>query len=230
MSTAFGLLCGISWTATYLLMIRVGLRERTYAIPLPAFTLNISWEFMFTFVRPYGDVQLYVNALWVSLNCVIGYTIVRHGPVEFPQLSRRLFYACLAVMFLVAYPVLYLFSVQFDPPGTGMYSANLLNLVMSGLFVGMLIGRRGSRGQSVAIAATKMVGTACSTLSNLTAADPPADQHGGLLPMLYIGCFLLDLLYLCALIVVRKRERRTTSDMVSEPAGTPWRTAANPQS
>jgi hypothetical protein len=45
---------GVLWTITYLLIIRRGVLDRTYGMPLVALCANLSWEFIFSFVFPHG--------------------------------------------------------------------------------------------------------------------------------------------------------------------------------
>ncbi len=52
MITAFGLASGIFWIITYACVIRQGLLDRTTAMPFLALAMNITWEFLFTFVYP----------------------------------------------------------------------------------------------------------------------------------------------------------------------------------
>ncbi len=51
-SMAICLVGNAAWFAAYLLVIVVGFRERTYAIPLVAVAMNLSWEFIFGFLTP----------------------------------------------------------------------------------------------------------------------------------------------------------------------------------
>ena len=48
------LLSGVAWTVVYVDAIRVGFRDRTYAIPVAALALNIAWESIYA-VRSLGD-------------------------------------------------------------------------------------------------------------------------------------------------------------------------------
>jgi hypothetical protein len=201
-STALAVGAGLCWTLAYLLIIRVGLRERTYGMPIVAFAANISWEFIYAFVRPSNGVQHTINIVWFLLDCVIGYTIVRFGPDEFPYLSRSVFYGCFLALLGFAYPAVNLFGTQFDV-GDGLVSAFAMNLVMSALFISMFMARPAGRGQSVGIATAKLAGTAFASASVAVKSDLAARYHGGLLPYLYIACFLLDLVYLGLLLSLR---------------------------
>ena len=195
MSTALAVGTGLCWTLAYLLIIRVGLRERTYGMPIVAFAANISWEFLYSFVRPSHGVQHIINIVWFLLDCAIGYTVVKFGPREFPYLSRRAFYGCLVALLALAYPAVDLVGTQFDA-GDGAYSAFAMNLMMSALFLSLFTARPAGRGQSVGIATAKLAGTAFASGSLAVRSDLAARYHGGLLTYLYIAIFVLDLVYL----------------------------------
>jgi len=201
-STALAVGAGLCWTLAYLLIIRVGLRERTYGMPIVAFAANLSWEFVYAFVRPSNGVLHVINVVWFLLDCVIGYTVVRFGPDEFPYLSRRVFYGCFIALLAFAYPAVNLFGTQFDA-GDGLFSAFAMNLVMSGLFIAMFTARPAGRGQSAGIATAKLAGTAFASGSVAVKGDLAARYHGGLLPYLYIATFILDLVYLGLTLSVR---------------------------
>src|SRR5579883_3403907 len=68
MVTALLLATGGFWTAAYVLLIRVGVRERTFGMPVAAFATNISWEFMFAFVRSPVGVQQWINVVWFGFD------------------------------------------------------------------------------------------------------------------------------------------------------------------
>ncbi len=202
MSTALAAGAGLCWTLAYLLIVRTGLRERTYGMPIVAFCCNISWEFIYGFVRPSPGIQHVVNIVWFLLDCAIGYTVVRFGPGEFPYLPRRVFYGSLIVLLGFAYPAVDLVGTQFDA-GAGVYSAFGMNLMMSALFIAMFTARPAGRGQSVGIATAKLAGTALAAGAMAVKGDTAARYHGALLPYLYIATFVLDLVYLGLILSVR---------------------------
>ncbi|MEU9989343.1 hypothetical protein AB0E10_21620 [Streptomyces sp. NPDC048045] len=213
--TAFLLGTGLFWTAAYVLLIRTGLRERTFGMPVVAFATNFSWEFMFSFVRPPSAVMQGINIVWFCFDLAIGYTVVRFGRAEFPYLPDRLFLPALAVLIALAYPGMNYASEQFDE-GVGAITAFGSNLAMSGMFLAMLAARRSTRGQSPGIAVTKLVGTACASLALLTDPDGAPRYDSALMYYLYIGCFVLDLAYVYAVFAVRRAER--TSRAAEIPA------------
>ena len=219
--TAFLLGTGLFWTAAYVLLIRTGLRERTFGMPVVAFATNMSWEFMFAFVRPPSGVMHVINIVWFGFDLAIGYTVVRFGRAEFPYLPARLFLPALAVLLALAYPGMNYASEQFDE-GVGAITAFGSNLAMSGMFLAMLAARRGTRGQSLGIAVTKLLGTACASLSMLTDPEGAPRYDHALMYYLYIGCLVLDLAYAYAVFAVPRAERTTDSPEV--PAQSALRT------
>jgi hypothetical protein len=60
--------------------------------------------------------------------------------------------------------VQWLLIAEFGVHDAGRYSAFLQNLLMSGLFIAMLVVRRGLRGQTLTIAIAKWLGTLAPTI------------------------------------------------------------------
>ncbi|MFF4394311.1 hypothetical protein [Streptomyces sp. NPDC001480] len=201
--TAFLLGTGLFWTAAYVLLIRTGLRERTFGMPVVAFATNISWEFMFSFVRPPSGLMQVINIVWFCFDLAIGYTLVRFGRAEFPYLPRPLFLPALAAVLLLAYPGMNFASEQFDH-GEGALTAFGSNVAMSAMFLAMLAARRGVRGQSLAIALTKLIGTGCASLTLLTDPDAVPRHETALMHYFYVACFVLDAAYAYAVYAVRR--------------------------
>ncbi|MEU6283077.1 hypothetical protein [Streptomyces sp. NPDC047028] len=216
--TALLLGTGLFWTVVYVLLIRTGLRERTFGMPVVAFATNISWEFMFAFVRPAPGVMHVVNIVWFCFDLAVGYTVVRFGRAEFPYLPDRFFLPALALLLALAYPGMNYASEQFDE-GVGTFTAFGSNLAMSGMFLAMLAARRGSRGQSPGIAVSKLLGTACASASMLTDPDRAARYDSALMYYLYAGCLLLDLAYAGAVFAVRRAEAATGREAAEPVAG-----------
>lgn len=213
---------GLFWTIGYVLLIRVGLREKTYGMPIVAFAMNFSWEICFAFVRrPPGGLH-WINVIWFMLDCGIAYTVVRYGPCEFPYLTRWQFYSALTTLIALAYVGLNEASLQFDG-GWELITAFGVNLTMSGLFLAMLASRRSTRGQSVGIAGAKLLGTSFASASMLASSELHARYSTPLLLYMYTACLLLDLAYLGALMLVRRHE--TTTEAASRTAETCLRPA-----
>lgn len=158
---------GLAWTLVYVEAIRLGFRDRTFAIPVAALALNFAWEAIYT-IQGFGtalSVQTFVNLAWALADVVIVYTYLRFGRREFTaQLTGAMFAGWSALLFGASFAVQLLFISEFGVSAAARYSAFLQNLLMSGLFISMLMARRGLRGQSLTIAVAKWVGTLAPTL------------------------------------------------------------------
>src|SRR6202790_3423797 len=67
---------GICWTIVYIEGIRVGFRDRSYAIPFLALALNIAWELLHTVFgfRAGVSTQTIINGVWFAFDVGILYT------------------------------------------------------------------------------------------------------------------------------------------------------------
>ena len=181
---------GLFWTLTYILIIRRSWRDKTYGMPMVAICANISWEFIYSFVYPHPQPQLYIDYLWLLFDLGILLLYLRFGKKEFtPQLSPSLFLP--TFLFTLAFAALtILFISQEFKEYIGVYAAFAQNLVMSILFIHLFLKREDAAGQSLYIALCKMIGTVFpSVLFYLYF------PHSYLLILLYLGIFIFDLIY-----------------------------------
>ncbi|MFJ3923271.1 hypothetical protein [Streptomyces sp. NPDC090022] len=213
---------GLAWTIVYVEAIRVGLAQRTYAMPVAALALNFAWESIYS-VRELSQglsAQGAVNVVWALADVVIIHTFLRHGRAEFPAfVTRARFAVGSAVLFGSAYAVQLLFLAHFGGHDAVRYSAFLQNLLMSGLFIAMLLARRGPRGQSLTIAVAKWLGTLAPTLLF------GVMEGSGFILGLGILCSVFDLAYIAALLALRRNPDALTSpasptSVTSHPVGT----------
>ncbi|MFD9337941.1 hypothetical protein ACFWBF_26600 [Streptomyces sp. NPDC060028] len=186
------LVSGVAWTVVYVEAIRVGLRDRTYAMPVAALALNFAWESTYAVNEFLGGVsaQGVVNVVWAVADLVIVYTYLRFGRAELPELvTRPLFAAWSVLVFGSAFAVQWLFLAHFGTHDATRYSAFLQNLLMSGLFIALYAARRGPRGQSLVIAVAKWLGTLAPTILFGVIEDAPFILGLGIL------CSVFDLAY-----------------------------------
>jgi hypothetical protein len=208
--------CGVLWTLAYLLIIRRGLLDRTYGMPLVALCANLSWEFIFSFVYPHDLPQRAVNVVWFSFDLVILLQVLRYGPREFAGLTGRALYAMLTLALATSLGVVLSITYEFDD-FDGAYSAFGSNLIMSGLFLTMLRARRSLRGQSVWIALSKMGGTALASCA-FYFYNP--DYAGSvLLPFIYVAILVFDGIYAGAVIAYARRRRKPDRKVHNSLAG-----------
>ena len=166
MITFLTALSGLAWTIVYIESIRIGFKHKTYAIPMAALALNVSWEWLYAAhdLTGGGSMQGYINLAWAAADLLIVYTYLRFGRTELPAfVTRSMFGAWSVAVFAAAGIVEWIFIAQFDWHDAARNSAFLQNLLMSGLFVAMLVARASSRGQSMIIAVGKWVGTLAPT-------------------------------------------------------------------
>ncbi|SRR5258708_11784683 len=141
---------GLAWTIVYFESIRVGFRDRTYAIPIAALALNFAWESTHAAhdLATSVAVQAVVNLIWALADLAIVFTYFKFGPAELPRFVTRTMFAAWGILiFGVCYLVQWLFIARFGWHDASRYTAFLQNALMSGLSVQMLVARRGFRGQ-----------------------------------------------------------------------------------
>jgi hypothetical protein len=222
MALALTLLSGVAWTVVYVVAIRIGFQQRTYAIPAVALALNIAWESIYGIRGLATDtsVQTFVNLAWATADVVIVYTYLRYGRRELPEfVSRPTFLVWSLLIFATAYIVQWLFIVEFGWAEASRYSAFLQNLLMSGLFIAMFVARQGSRGQSIVIAVAKWIGTLAPTIVFGILAGSGFVLGVGLL------CSVFDLAYLGLLLWARRNLPLGQAARVDDTAGGQARSA-----
>lgn len=190
------LISGVAWTVVYVEAIRVGLRDRTYAMPVAALALNFAWESTYA-VREFTvgvSAQGIVNVVWALADIVIVYSYLRYGRAELPGfVTRPLFAFWSVLLFASAFAVQWLFLAHFGHHDSSRYAAFLQNLLMSGLFIAFYASRRGPLGQSLVIAVAKWLGTLAPTILFGVIEDAPFILGLGLL------CSVFDLAYIALL-------------------------------
>lgn len=183
---------GIFWSLTYILIIRQGFKDRTYAMPMAALFANISWEVIFSFLHPHSPPQLYINYVWFSLDVLIVFQFLKFGKPEFPKFSTRQFYFMFSFGLAMAFFAVLFVTYEFED-WQGAYAAFGQNLMMSVLFIAMFLNRGGLRGQSFSIALLKMLGTGVSSLAFYL--YQPISEGSFLMPFLYVSIFACDAVY-----------------------------------
>ena len=193
--TVLTLISGVSWTIVYLAIIYRGFKDKTYGMPFFALALNITWEFLFSFL--FGgelSLQLVINIAWFFFDVVILYTYFRFGREEFPEsVDSKWFVPWTVWILAVGFITQYFTVLEFPGLPGAMYSAFVINLVMSILFIGMLVRRDSVDGQSMGVAVFKWLGTAAPTLLFYLVSG------SNLVLVLGILIFVFDLIYIAML-------------------------------
>lgn len=195
------LLCGICWTITYIKLIYLGFKEKTYGMPFIALALNFSWEALYSYISLkyyFFSVQTWIILIWMVLDILIVVTYLNYGKKYFPKhCSPKYFAPWTLIIFIMCFALQFIFYIQFNDLGK-VYSGFLQNIVMSILFICMLVHRNDLKGQDLTIAISKWIGTLAPTL-----------LYGliyGNKFTLVIGlfCSIFDLIYICSLKNIKK--------------------------
>jgi hypothetical protein len=160
---------GFCWTWVYIECIRIGLKQKTYAMPLFALALNFAWEVVYSYLGVTENAtitaQTVVNICWAFADVFIIATWLRFGGRYWPErLGGLTFFAWGALVFCVSFVIQVLFVREFGTAAGARYSAFLQNLLMSVLFIDMFFKRKGAEGQSLIIAVNKWIGTLAPTI------------------------------------------------------------------
>jgi hypothetical protein len=200
---------GVCWTIVYIDGIRIGFRDKSYAIPFYALALNFAWELLYTYFgfRTNGvTVQNVFNTVWFAFDVGILFTYFKFGRKYFrgfrdqpPATARganKDFISWSVLGLITAFAVQYAFRREFGVSKAAAYSAFPQNLIMSILFIGMLVKRGSREGQSLTIAVNKWVGTLAPTI--LYGAIGEGGFPRGSFFILIIGlfCSVFDVIYI----------------------------------
>lgn len=204
---------GVCWTIVYVDGIRVGFRDKSYAIPFYALALNFAWEALYTYhgFRINGvDAQNIFNAVWLAFDIGILYTYFRFGGKDFRAFpdhppatadgTDKLFIAWSVLGLVTAFAVQYAFRREFGVAKGAAYSAFPQNLIMSILFITLLAKRRSREGQSLLIAVSKWIGTLAPTILYGLIGQGGFPNGSFLIVTVGILCSVFDLIYIWLLM------------------------------
>ncbi|MBI3346291.1 MAG: hypothetical protein HY020_03655 [Burkholderiales bacterium] len=180
----------VGWLVAYVVIIRRGLIDRSYGMPLVPLCINIAWEFVFGVLHADQPPMNLVNIAWLAADLGILWTYWRHGRAEFPALLPRWSFVpvYLAVQVLALWGVLAI-TYQFRD-WTGSYTGWGENLVIPAALIAMLLRRGDTRGQSIYVALATLVGSFA-----LVPLEWRITGAGPLMLFLYAGFIGLGLIY-----------------------------------
>ena len=212
---------GVCWTIVYIDGIRVGFRDKSYAIPFYALALNLAWEALYTYhgFRINGvDAQNIFNAAWLTFDIGILYTYFRFGrkyfggrlfnppadasgpdktgPPATAGGSDKNFIGWSVLGLITAFAVQYAVIREFGVAKGAAYSAFPQNLVMSILFIAMLAKRGSREGQSLLIAVSKWIGTLAPTILYGILGQGGFPRGSFLILTVGVFCSVFDVIYI----------------------------------
>jgi hypothetical protein len=219
---ALTVISGVCWTIVYIDGIRIGFRDKSYAIPFYALALNFAWELLYTYFgfRTNGvTVQNVFNSIWFAFDVGILYTYFKFGRKYFvpfrdepPASTARSasgpdknFIAWSILGLITAFAVQYAFRREFGVSKATAYSAFPQNLIMSILFIGMLVKRGSREGQSLTIAINKWIGTLAPTILYGAIGEGAFPRGSFLILTVGVFCSVFDVIYIWLLAKTRRK-------------------------
>ncbi|KAJ7154173.1 hypothetical protein C8R46DRAFT_1297887 [Mycena filopes] len=147
-------LCGILWTAAYVLYVRQARADESYGMPLFALVANISWEFVYTFVRPVHGIGRLFHFPWVFVDGLLLLETIKYGPSQWRDSSPLVadhFPLLVSLALLAALSAQWAFAQQFYDSNSCFWSAYFCQNVLSWGSLWMLISRGNPSGHSLLI-------------------------------------------------------------------------------
>ena len=204
------LLSGVAWTIVYFDGIRIGIKDKSYAIPFWALALNFTWELLHSILGAIEvgfDAQIIVNIVWVLCDIGILYTYFKYGMKYFPKnRSRNDFILWSVGGIIVSFMLQYMFMHEFTLVIGRSYAAFLQNLLMAILFIVMLVQRDSSEGQTMLIAWCKFIGTLAPTLYFGVVGHPNFNNESNMF-ILVIGV-MTAIFYVSYIIMLGNQKRK----------------------
>lgn len=197
--------CFVFWLAAYVLIIRRGLKDRTFGMPITALCGNIAWEVLFSHVfKPDYRLVEYGNTAWVLLDLGILYTAWKYAPADFKnplaaRWVRPMIPLGIGLAMLVWVPFVNTYK---DTQGYFLGWADAF--AMSLLFIALLLRRDSVQGQSVWIALAMFLGNVSAFFWVKFYPTPVLDPWVNLCFMLGTGFF--NVIYIC-LVWAKCREQ-----------------------
>ena len=153
----------IVWVFVYILMIRRGVIDKSYGMPVVALCFNLSWEFYFTFIVDGSLVNRIGYGSFLLFDLGVLYTCLRYGKDDFGwPIFKENFYAFVALITLVSFVMLYMFVTSFND--YGILITLFAQLIFSTLLIVMIIRRNSVKGQSLYIGLGILIGDSCGLI------------------------------------------------------------------
>jgi len=210
---AYGLLMltsGLCWTCAYIIYI-VACRDGTYrGVPFAALILNLSWEFVFSFVwiEQMGAVQRNVNRIWFFFDCFLFLQYARcaylqnksSSAQEAMNLQQMMVSVAQYTLLAVTLAAMLICLIRELHDYSGIYMAFGQNVVMSILFTWEIWNTITTTtkdfhfSSTVAAGTLRCVGTLAASLA-IGQWVRASVKTTPLLMFLFVGCFVWDIMY-----------------------------------
>ncbi|KAL7952663.1 hypothetical protein V8C34DRAFT_322699 [Trichoderma compactum] len=227
-SNAFSAICGILWSASYVLLTLRAFRDHSYGMPIFALCLNITCEFIYGFIYPPDPFNTIIFAGWAIIDVFLFTATLRYGKQEWrhaPMVANNL---ALIIVFLGT-PVAFWLQMAFASeliPVIGRqivwYGTGPVQIILSLGGVMQLASRHHTRGHSFNIWWTRAVGTLAANACFLYRAVEWPERFGyaaGPISFFYMaGATFIDLVYIITYYVVKDYESKVAEQGKKRPA------------
>lgn len=224
MAFVWGAPAAIGWLFAYFDLVRLGFKQKTYGMPMTALALNLVWEFVYAYMYWTHDGMFYggyfmaiVNTCWAIVDVVILITHIKYGKEDFVRFAKEQWFHPYLILNLVMAVVLQITWLQAYGVAANGCTAIIQNIPMSMLFIFLLCIRKSTKGQSMAIAIGKMVGTmgATAAIAWFDSLRDPLNVAGGII------CFVFDMIYCVMLYKQFQAEGKNPWHPLREPEREP---------
>jgi hypothetical protein len=204
----------VFWSAGYVLMIRRGWKDKTFAEPVVVSCVNLAWEFLFSFHYTVRTFARYGNIAWMALSAVLVWMAWRFGPEDFanPLVKSALrpsMVAMLGACLLLEWGFVEAYQDYF-----GKALGSVTAVINAAMFLALLLRRGSVRGQSVYIALAMLLGNLCTLylvlqpFPHLPPPEPPAPPETPpvLVKSLFAVLLPLNVAYVVMIIAQCRKE------------------------
>jgi hypothetical protein len=163
---AVGVVMFGAWTACYLVIIVRCFKQKTYGIPVINSSLNICWEFIFSFnlAGALSEAIRWGNRFWLIPDTFIVLQTFLYGKDQqtHPWVKKH-FYTIVTLTLIACFIGEYQFLIYFNDL-YGVLLSLLIDFLMSALFLNMALQRTDLRGIPLSGTCFKMIGNVASVI------------------------------------------------------------------
>jgi hypothetical protein len=201
------LILTLFWIIAYLLMIRRGVLDKSYGIPMIALCLNVSWEFYFTFLTNIQMTYRMANGLFFIFDLGVLYTCYRYGREDFDwPILKQHFLTFLTASLALSLVGVYAFVTAFGDTYGGLFAA-INTPLYSALLIAMLLRRNSVKGQSLYIGLAILIGDAAGYLpTHFAQQQGQVDVPPAWISTYYAYTLLLNAVYVGIYWYVARRD------------------------
>lgn len=158
-----------AWTVVYVLMIRRGIKDKSYGMPVIALCVDIGWETYYTFFAASPLANKVGVGLYLITDLGVLATCLKYGKSDFDSpMIKKHFNGMVVAALIAGFFVVRRFDLSFHDP-VGAVSATFTTMLLSVSLVAMILRRNSVAGQSFVIGVLILAGDVCGLFMGLIA-------------------------------------------------------------